>query len=75
MSEVVPPNNELKLANHHWLEVWDSDGHFFEFVVLQWNPVAKRWSHSGNVATGLYVNTEGWRYSCKCPLPSDEQFL
>lgn len=63
----VPPNP--KAADHHWLEKLDYDGHSFGLIVLQWNPIAQKWSHSGDVATGLYVNTEGWRYDSPCPLP------
>lgn len=68
-SEPIPPNT--KTAEHHWLEVFDSDGHSFGLVVLQWNPGAKRWSHSGDIGTGIYVNTYGWKYIAKCPMPEE----
>lgn len=67
--EVLPPANRLKAAEHHWLEVLDTDGHSFGLVVLQWNPGAKRWSHSGQVGTGRYVDTSYWRYVGPCPMP------
>lgn len=66
----APPN--IKMADHHWLEVMDSDGHSFGLVVAQWNPGAKRWSHSGNVATGMYLDTQLWRYVEPCPMPGFE---
>lgn len=63
----VPPN--LKSGDHHWLEKYDSDGHSGGLVVLQWNPGAKLWSHSGNMGTGIYVDVQGWKYITLCPLP------
>lgn len=62
-------NADLRLAGHHWLDCYDIDGHFHQRVVLQWNPSAKRWSHSGDVGTGIYVNTQYWRYVAPCPIP------
>lgn len=70
--EARPPKSELKAGNHHWLEVLNSDGHSFGLVVLQWNPGVQRWSHSGQMATGLYVETYHWRYVGLCPFPSGE---
>lgn len=67
--EPKPPINHIRFAGHHWLDDYDSDGHFFERVVLQWNPGAQRWSHSGMVGTGSYVNTSYWRYVGPCPIP------
>lgn len=67
--EPQPPGNEIKLANHHWLDHYDSDGHYFGRIVLQWNPGAKRWSHSGNVGTSMYVSTRHWKYVCTCSIP------
>jgi hypothetical protein len=58
-----------KAADHHWLEVFDMDGHSFGLVVAQWNPGARRWSHSGLVATGMYLETRHWRYVAPCPMP------
>jgi hypothetical protein len=63
----LPPN--AKAAEHHWLEVLDIDGHSFGLVVAQWNPGAKRWSHSGMVGSGLYLETQYWRYVAPCPMP------
>lgn len=63
----VPPR--IKAPAHHWLEVFDSDGHSFGIVVAQWNPGAQRWSSSGNVGTGAYLHTEHWRYVAPCPMP------
>ncbi|WP_146039558.1 MULTISPECIES: hypothetical protein [unclassified Variovorax] len=59
----------MKTAEHHWLEVKDMDGHSFGLVVAQWNPGARKWSHSGNVGTGLYLNSDYWRYVAPCPMP------
>jgi hypothetical protein len=64
-----PPGHHIRLADHHWLERCDCDGHSFGLVVLQWNPGAKRWSHSGYVGTGFYVDTTYWKYIAICPLP------
>jgi hypothetical protein len=66
----IPPHP--KAANHHWLQQVDFDGNLGETVVLQWNPGAQRWSHSGNVGTGIYINTEGWRYVAPCPMPESD---
>lgn len=63
----VPP--QPKDAGHHWLEDFDCDGHSFGMVVAQWNPGARRWSHSGNVATGMYLDTRHWKYVAPCPMP------
>lgn len=65
-----PPGWMAMQAGHHWLDHFDSDGHFHGTVVLQWAPSAKKWCHSGNVGTGMYVDvTEHWRYSAECPMP------
>lgn len=71
--EPVPPNEYLKRSDHHWLEVLDIDGHSFGLQVVQWNPGARRWTHSGNFGTGIYLNTECWRYVAHCPLPGTEE--
>lgn len=67
--EPVPPVNHIKTAGHHWLDQIDFDGRFHQRVVLQWNPVAKRWSHSGQVGTGLYIDTKRWKYIEPCVMP------
>lgn len=67
--EPQPPTKHIRTADHHWLDRYDIDGHFHHRVVLQWNPSAKRWSHSGNVGTGIYVNTQYWRYVAPCLIP------
>lgn len=67
--EPKPKGHELRTAGHHWLDDFDMDGHFFGRIVLQWNPGAQRWSHSGNVATGMYVDTTYWQYVCPCSIP------
>lgn len=69
LNEPVPPGYEIRAAGHHWLDHYDSDGHYFGRVVLQWNPAAKKWSHSGNVGTGMYVITSNWKYVAPCPIP------
>lgn len=66
---VIPPGHHVRGAGHHWLEILDCDGHSFGICVLQWNPGARKWSHSGNVGTGMYVDTRYWRYVAECPLP------
>ena len=65
-----PPNQFLKTGEHHWLDHYDCDGHYFGRVILQWAPSAKQWVHSGNLATGQYVFvTEYWQYVCHQPMP------
>lgn len=65
-----PPNNEIRQSNHYWLDHYDCDGHYFERIILQWAPSAKRWCHSGNVGTGMYVPiTEYWKIVCKQDIP------
>jgi hypothetical protein len=51
----------------------DFDGRLGETIVLQWAPGVKRWVHSGNLATGTYVNIEGWKYVAACPMPPFEK--
>lgn len=68
--EPTPPGVHVAEAGHHWLEELDYDGHFHGLVVLQWQPNAKKWCHSGNAATGLNVDTSGWRYLAPCPTPT-----
>lgn len=67
--QVKPPSYHAKLAGHHWLEIRDIDGHSFGIVVLQWNPGAQAWSHSGCVGTGFYVDTQYFVYVKECPIP------
>jgi hypothetical protein len=69
MVEPKPPVNMIKQAEHHWLDSYDSDGHFFGTYVLQWAPGVNRWCHSGNVGTGMYVNTYYWSYNSHCKMP------
>ncbi len=71
--EPVPPGWQARTAGHHWLEKLDSDGHSSGVIVLQWNPSARRWSFSGNVGTGMYVNTKGWKYVERCPVPGETE--
>ena len=69
---IFPPNYHIKLAGHHWLEKIDMDGHSFGLIVLQWNPGAQKWSHSGNVGTGAYVEVpDSWKYIAECPMPEE----
>lgn len=68
-AEPTPPANMMKMAEHHWLDNYDSDGHYFGTFVLQWAPGANRWCHSGNVGTGMYVNTQCWKYNSHCKMP------
>lgn len=69
--EVVPPGHHARLGGHHWLQEVDFDGRVMDTVVLQWNPGVQRWSHSGNVGTGMYVDTKGWKYLAICPMPGE----
>lgn len=67
--EPIPPKWHARTAEHHWLLNTDMDGHTFGLVVLQWCPSARRWTHSGNVGTGMYVPTKYWVYKGLCPIP------
>lgn len=67
--EPTPPQRFLKMAEHHWLEVLDSDGHSFGLIVLQWAPGAKHWCYSGNVGSNLPRHTAYYRYVAHCPMP------
>ena len=69
--EPVPPGHHARLGGHHWLMHVDFDGRDHEMVVLQWNPGAKRWSNSGEVGSGYYVDTKGWRYIQPCIMPGE----
>lgn len=63
---------QSKLGGHHWLIEYDYDGRAKDTVVLQWAPGAQRWCHSGNLGTGQYVDTQGWKYLCPCKMPPIE---
>lgn len=67
--EPKPPGHHSRLGGHHWVQEVDFDGREQDIVVLQWNPSAQRWSHSGNCGTGAYVNIKGWKYLRPCPMP------
>ena len=60
--EPAPPGNHIAEAGHHWLMERTYDGHMAGLVVMQWQPHAKKWCHSGDVATGRNVDTSGWAY-------------
>lgn len=68
-TEPTPPGFLVGHAGHHWLDEVDHDGRRNQRVVLQWNPNARRWSYSGQVGTGQYVNTWGWQYVAPCEMP------
>ncbi len=68
-AEPQPPKTHLRSAGHHWLKVFDINGHNFGIVVAQWNPGVQRWSHSGDVGTGRYLETGYWQYLAPCPMP------
>ena len=73
---VLPPGHHINLAGHHWLQMVDYDGHHNGFVVLQWQPIARKWCHSNNIATGRdYNNVDYYVYVAPCPMPmfDDEQ--
>lgn len=67
--EPLPPKQYWRGAEHHWLEKFDCDGSSSGLIVLQWNPGAKRWSHSGYVGSGIYVDTKNWVYHSHCQMP------
>lgn len=65
----VPPGRALLQAGHHWLAETDYEGRILFLRVMQWAPCAKRWCRSGEVASGEYVECEGWKYISECPVP------
>lgn len=67
--EPTPPLQMSRDAGHHWLEERDYDGHSHGMRVMQWQPFAKKWCASGDVATGRDVDTRGWTYVAPCPMP------
>lgn len=69
--EPVPPGHHARLGGHHWLQEVDFDGRVCDTVVYQWNPGVQRWSHSGEIGTGYYMETKGWKYLQPCPMPGD----
>lgn len=71
----TPGSFHQRIAGHHWLEMFDFDGRSGGVVVLQWNPGAQRWSHSGLVATGHYIDTSNYKYVKPCLLPEDIKSL
>lgn len=72
-SEPKPPGHHFRLGGHHWVQEVDFDGRRGETIVLQWAPGAQRWVHSGNLATGSYVNIAGWKYVAECPMPTQDR--
>lgn len=70
--EPVPPGYQSRLAGHHWLLVRDGHGRHFDIVIMQWNPSAQKWSHSGYYGTMIYVDTTWWQYLEECKLPEME---
>lgn len=67
--EPKPPVVFLKSASHHWLQELDHDGRLGQPVVLQWAPASERWCISGGVASGIFMDTRGWKYLAPCPAP------
>lgn len=70
---VIPPTRHDQLAGHHWLRVKDSDGHFFGFICLQWQPRARQWCHSFMYATGRNYDVSYYEYWGPCPMPADPE--
>ena len=68
--EVVPPQEHIRQAGHHWLREFDSDGHYIQTIVCQWQPNYEKWCHSGQVASGHEIDTTYWEYEAPCPMPS-----
>ena len=68
--EPQPPAKHIRHAGHHWLQQRAVDGNTFEEVVLQWNPIQRRWFVSGCIGAAVKpVNTTYWKYVAPCPLP------
>lgn len=66
--EPLPSVLDQRFAGHHWLRELSYDGHHMQTVVLQWQPNARKWCHSGDVATGR-DNRHTW-VDVHCTLPS-----
>lgn len=67
--EPRPPLVFIKSASHHWLQEVYDDGRPGQPVVLQWSPASERWCISGDVASGIFMDTRGWKYLAPCPVP------
>ena len=65
MNEPKPPADLNRTPHHHYLHVYDN-GNFVKEIILQWDPSAQRWSPSGEVGTGTYVDTSNMRYAALC---------
>lgn len=73
--EPAPPVCMSRDAGHHWLEERDFDGHSFGYVIMQWQPTAKRWCHSGYVASGRDIDTRNWLYVAPVVALTDQQIV
>lgn len=69
--EPTPPAALSRNAGHHWLREYSYDGHALGTICLQWQPNAKKWCRSGDVATGRDIDTRGWQYLEPCPMPNE----
>ncbi len=68
-TEPKPPINLSRDTGHHWLQIVDFDNRAGEYVVMQWQPNAQKWCHSGYCASGRNVDTTGWLYVCQVKHP------
>lgn len=68
--EPVPPLAHQQNAGHHWLRERTYDGDIRQTLCMQWQPNAKKWCHSGDIATGRDIDTRGWEYLEPCPMPN-----
>lgn len=74
----VPAGHCIGGAGHHILKMYDCDGHFNGYQILQWQPGAKKWCIPGNVASGNDIpweRIEYWEYFCECPIPEYDSEL
>ena len=51
--------------------MFDSDGHFLGYIVLQWQPHAKQWCHSDGHARGNALRVDDFQYLGPCPIGPD----
>ena len=68
--QVIPPQHHIQYAGHHWLQRFDFDGHPGGHVVLQWQPISRRWCLPNDYARGNDFDVEHYRYVAPCPMPS-----
>jgi hypothetical protein len=72
--KVKPPDSYLSTPRHHFLHLYDDDNKFIKEIVLQWDPINEQWVASGQLGSGVFVDTTNMQYVAVCvPCRSIEQ--